>query len=159
MSVTVITTAVDLIVIDAASRWTVTPKNVENVLAEINDKIQSPLITRNCLASVNPYDWVYSSGPNAVAKANATNNTKMPVLGVVISKPSSTSALVLKGVGTIIGWPIVLVSQAFYWMGLVDGLMIPTPPPGSSGNVIQRLAQAASTNVLDVMILPDEDVL
>ena len=110
-----------------------------------------------CPAGVLVNDFVYISAANTVDRANATSSAAAPAIGVVVSKPSATSALVMFGASEVGGFA-GLAPGAAYYIATIDGA-ISTLAPGAVGNIVQRIGRARSATVLLVQINEEYTVL
>jgi hypothetical protein len=114
-----------------------------NALANATFGASNVQDTFACAESVAVNDVVYSSGSNTVAKASANDLTQAPALGIVVAKPTTTSAKVLSygayksGNGSyVIGAP--------YYLSTTPGALTATPPSGAD-DVIQVVGVAVTT--------------
>jgi len=80
--------------------------------------------TYTCLSGDAVGDWVYISAASAVAKADADDAAKLPVIGVIVSKPTTTSCVVqTTGQVTLSG----LTAGAIYYLSGTAGAITATP--------------------------------
>lgn len=96
-----------------------------------------------CTTGTAIHDWVYETTPGNVAPANATNASKMPAIGLVISKPTTTLAVV-RWAGEETGF--VGLGSGPYYVATVDGQMT-TTEPSATGNIVQVIGHAQSVTV------------
>lgn len=99
--------------------------------------------TFTCLSGDAAGDWVYISAANTVAKADADDTAKLPVIGVIVSKPTTTStSCVVQTTGqvTLSG----LTAGAIYYLSGAAGAITATPV---SANAVP-IGIAKSTTVL-----------
>lgn len=97
--------------------------------------------TFTCLSGDAAGDWVYISAANTVAKADADDTAKLPVIGVIVSKPTTTSCVVqTTGQVTLSG----LTAGAIYYLSGAAGAITATPV---SANAVP-IGIAKSTTVL-----------
>jgi hypothetical protein len=102
-----------------------------------------------CPGTVNVFDVVALSAADTVDKANAANPALSPALGIVLSKPTATSAEVMH-YGSIPGM-VGLTVGATYFLSSSSGGMSTIPPTGS-GVVVQTLGVATSTTTFLAMV-------
>lgn len=91
---------------------------------------------------------VYISGADAVAAADATDNTKMPCVGVVAFKPTDTTCY-LQTFGEITD--AGLVAGTWYYIDTTAGDITDTPP-AVSGNIVQFFGVARSATKLTLLL-------
>lgn len=113
-------------------------------------------VTYNCGSYVNVYDTVYLSGFETVDQADASNLATCPVAGIVVAKPTATTATVLH-TGEVTGLS-GLTTGSQYFLGAAPGATSPTAPTGA-GQVVQNLGRAISTTKLLWMPSPNIWVL
>lgn len=103
----------------------------------------------SCNALVNVSDAVYVSAANTVARAKADQATTLPAVGIVISKPSATSCMVVYGgeVDVFSG----LVAGSTYYVSVTTVGAITANPGGVPGQYQQRIGVAKDGNTLVVM--------
>ena len=111
----------------------------------------------NCVITVAVGDTVYLSAADLVDRANATSEPTMPCIGVVLSKPTAVTCVVVMS-GSASGF-VGLTPGATYFIGLAPGTVTTTVIGYPPGAVIQRIAYARSTTVLVVDIDRDYTVL
>jgi len=104
----------------------------------------------DCPASIVVGDWVYSSGDIVagvyqVAKADIADFDKLPAIGVVIEKPTTTTCVV-KWEGYVDVFAGLSAHRVYYLQQ--DGTINVTPPPGGAGYHVQRVGVALDANVL-----------
>lgn len=98
--------------------------------------------TFTCLSGDAVGDWVYVSAASTVAKADADDAAKIPAVGVITSKPTTTSCVVrFCGEFTTTG----LTAGALYYLSATAGAITATPP---SGKAAAPVGVAKSTTVL-----------
>lgn len=104
--------------------------------------------TYGCAPSVAVGNVVFLAGTNFVSLANASVIASTPALGIVTSKPS-TSTCVVRSYGpvTLAG----LTPGATYYLAATDGLVTATAPSGV-GAVVQPLGVATSATTLFLQI-------
>jgi hypothetical protein len=105
--------------------------------------------TYTCPISVAVRDVVYIAGGDTVDRANAASAGKYPVVGVVSSKPTTTSAVVQYS-GEVSGFA-GLTAGSTYWLGVSAG-QISTSAPSSAGQAGQVVGVAKSTTTLELSI-------
>lgn len=100
--------------------------------------------TYTCASDLAAGDWVYVSAANTVAKADADDTSKLPCIGVIVSKPTSTTCVVqTTGQVTLSG----LTAGAVYYLSTTAGAITSTAP---SANAIP-VGVAKSTTVLVIL--------
>jgi hypothetical protein len=119
------------------------------------DTPASAVASFDCPGTVAVGDVVYLSAADTVDKASATDDTK-PAIGVVVSKPTATTAVVRWG-GTASVFA-GLTPGATYYLSTVAGTITDTAPSGS-GNIVQRLGFAKNATTLFIQIDRDFTVL
>ncbi len=108
----------------------------------------------NCPAALAVGDFVYITGVSvggvfqvdrAEPKSPGTANAKMPSLGVVLSKASSTDCLVHGGVGivssTVLG--VILSPESRYFVGFNGRVSSSIPIPDPSGFALVQVVGVA----------------
>jgi len=106
-----------------------------------------------CPSTLVVSDWVYISGPSVggnyqVDKVDIANFDKLPAVGVIIEKPTTTTCTVQwRGEVTGLG---SLVPRRVYF--LQDTAKIGLAVPAESGQYVQRIGMALSSEVLLVSI-------
>lgn len=94
-----------------------------------------------CASDLAVGDWVYVSTGDTVAKADADDTSKLPVIGVIVSKPTTTTCVVqMTGQVTLSG----LTAGAIYYLSATAGAITATAP---TNNAIP-IGVAKSTTVL-----------
>ena len=104
-----------------------------------------------CLAGDNVGDIVYESAVSTIAKANATGIATMPVVGMIISKPTAITAIVARA-GEITGLA-GLVPDSSYFASLVAGAMTLVAPVAPT-QVVQKVGYAKTANIFVMEIEP-----
>ena len=99
----------------------------------------------NCPATVAIGDAVYVVFPNSVDKADASNAAMRPAIGIVESKPTLTTCVVVSfgEVAVFAG----LVAGLYYLSDTVPGAMS-TTAPSAAGSTVQRVAVAKNATTL-----------
>jgi hypothetical protein len=98
----------------------------------------------SCASGLAAGDWVYVSAANTVAKADADDTSKLPCIGVIVSKPTSTTCVVqTTGEVTLSG----LTAGALYYLSGTAGAITTTVP---TDNAIP-IGIAKSTTVLVIL--------
>ncbi len=99
----------------------------------------------DCVATDAVGDLVYVTGANAVTRVDPMLTAKMPAIGIIVKKPSSTRALVqFSGAMTALG---TLTAGQRYYVG-DSGQLSATPPPGPGRRYVQPAGIALAPNVL-----------
>lgn len=120
----------------AAGRWLIDFSTLATSVAAL-----AAQGTYTCLSGDAAGDWVYISAANTVAKADADDAAKLPVIGVIVSKPTSTTCVVqTTGQVTLSG----LTAGAIYYLSGTAGAITATPV---SANAVP-IGVAKSTTVL-----------
>ena len=96
--------------------------------------------------AVNVGNVVYLTGANAVDDGDNTSTSTVPVMGLVISKPTTTTAILLYFGETPSGVLSGLTPAAIYFLGTA-GLITATPPT-AVGSVIQKIGEAIDADTL-----------
>lgn len=81
--------------------------------------------------------------------ADADTTATVPVVGIVISKPTTTTAIV-RYVGEVTGLA-GLTAGSVYFLSTTAGAITATPP-ATTGNVVQKIGVARSATVLALHI-------
>lgn len=110
----------------------------------------------NCDASISVRDAVYLSASGTCAAADADDATKQPLIGIVASKPTATTA-VMQYHGEVGGF-VGLTPGATYYLSKTPG-QITAVAPSDPGDIIQRVGFAKTPNVLVLMVDRDYVVL
>ena len=105
-----------------------------------------------CPSGTAVNDVVYVSGASTVTKADATTTATGPAVGVVVSKPTSTSCIVQFGneVGGFVG----LTPGTPYYVSTTPGGLVATPAT-ASGNYRQLVGIAKTATILVVRPSPN----
>lgn len=103
-----------------------------------------------CLAGDAVLQLMYRSAAGTVAKADASNPAKMPALGFIASKPTTTTCAVQTGY-ELSGF-VGLTPDAVYYADPATPGGITTTQPTTVGQVAQQVGVAKSTTVLTVTI-------
>ena len=102
------------------------------------------------------YDVVRATGASTADKADASDETKVPGIGIVVQKPDATTAVV-QYVGEVKGLSS-LVPGAVYFLSEIAG-QITAIAPTASGAVAQRIGIAKDSTTLMLTIDPTYVVL
>lgn len=105
----------------------------------------------DCTATEAVLDVVYQSASNTVRQANATSSLTMPAVGIIISKPTSTTCIIARS-GEVPGFG-TLTADATYYVDTTNGV-ITTTPPSSGNNIVQKVGYAKTTDILVVELGP-----
>lgn len=102
-----------------------------------------------CDATLVVGEWVYITGPSVsgryqVARSDVSDSAKMPAVGVVVSKPSSTLCQVQWG-GEVSGLGVLVPRRVYF---LQPDSKIGLGVPSASGQYVQRLGVALDANRL-----------
>lgn len=100
----------------------------------------------SCLSGLSVDDAVYISGNDAVSKASASSAATAPVLGFVLSKPTTTSCTV-RWEGEITGFT-GLVANTTYFLDTVAGGITANISGFVHPNIIQRVGIARNSTTL-----------
>ena len=102
----------------------------------------------NCPTTVSVNDVVYQNGANSVSRALANTNATMPAIGLVISKPTTTTCIIARsGEISYAGLPTV---DASYYVSAVSAGAITTTPPSGANRVVQRVGYTRSSSIFVV---------
>jgi len=101
-----------------------------------------------CPGTVNLYDAVYLTGADSVDRADSDDASKQPLIGIVLEKPTLTSA-VIAYYGEVNGFA-GLVAGATYYLGVNPG-QITNLAPTTAGNIVQRIGFARNATTLVLM--------
>jgi len=104
-------------------------------------------VTLSCPPTVAILDAVYIVSPGTVDKASAVSIATAPALGLVVSKPSPTTAIVRIS-GEVPGFGGLLTGST-YFLGIIPGDIL-SPPIDAPGHVAQVLGVAANPTTLVV---------
>ena len=98
-----------------------------------------------CGSYVNVYDTVYLAGSEFVDQADASSVLTSPAAGIVVAKPTTTTATVMHSgeVTSLTG----LTVGSNYFLGPAPGALS-SAAPTSSGQVVQALGRAISSSKL-----------
>lgn len=107
----------------------------------------------DCDASLSPGDVVYLASSNYVDLADYTDPNKTPAIGVVATKPTTTTAEVAS-TDTITAFS-GLVPGAMYYLGPLGTIM--TPATSNPTYIVQRIGVAATATTL--MLTMNQEVL
>ena len=94
-----------------------------------------------------------TSGANAVDRADNTSISTTPVMGLVISKPTTTTAILLLFGETPDGVLSGLTPDGIYFLGTAGGITLVNPT--AVGSVNQIVGQALDSGTLLFHTLPD----
>lgn len=97
-------------------------------------------------AGVNPNELVYASGSLAAAVADNASLATAPAIGLVLDKPTTTTATILFAgkISTFSG----LTVGADYFIGTSGSIITAGSLPTASGSVIQKIGVAVSSTTL-----------
>lgn len=128
----------------AAGRW----HRVDATLAGSVAGLVSDVSGMTCLSGDAVNDFVYISSASTVAKADADDAAKIPAVGMIVSKQSSTSCTVrVSGLAT--GLTGLTAGAVYYLSAATAGAITATPP---SAPAAVPVGVAVSTTAL--LILP-----
>lgn len=117
-------------------------------MADLRTTTNSPSHgTHTCTATEAVGNAIYVSAVDTVAQADATNEIKMPAIGIVVNKPSSITCYVVTH-GLVSGLS-GLTAGSRYFVSETAGA-ITTTAPTTSGSVVQEIGVALSTTELIV---------
>ena len=100
----------------------------------------------NCPSTVSVNDAVYSNGSNSVDRAKADSISTMPALGFVLSKPTSTTA-VIQYYGEIGGFIGLTPGVTYYVSDSVIGGITSTVPV-AIGSTVQKVGFAKNSTTM-----------
>lgn len=115
-------------------------------MADISAVLDIFSSTYTCLSGLNVGDPVYLSAADTVLKADGTNGAKMPAIGIVVNKPTTTTCILQLGGELTVTGP--LVAGTTYYVGS-SGLTSST----AGLAVIQEMGIAKDTTTL-IMVVP-----
>lgn len=112
--------------------------------------------TYTCPSGVAVRDAVYISAANTVDSARANSASTLPVVGVVVSKPTSTTAVVRMS-GEVDGFSALTPNATYFLSASVAGAITATAPTthGTDYQQVVGVARDADTLVLEI----DRDVI
>lgn len=110
----------------------------------------------SCPSTVLICDAVYASGVNSVDRATGAQLATATAIGIVVSKPSNTSAMVVYSgevdvFGGAIGNGIILTPGSVYYLTINQPGLITNAPGGVPGQYQQRVGVAKNNSTLVVM--------
>lgn len=111
-------------------------KQLDDSLAAIQG-----VVLFNCTATEQPFDLVYISAADTAAQADASNSSKIDVIGYILDKPTSTTCNVAS-VGLITSSGLTVGLKA-YLSATTPGGMTQTEP--TSPDAIVEIGLAKST--------------
>ena len=106
--------------------------------------------TYNCPAGVAVLDAVYLNGTDNVDKALASGAATMPVIGIVTTKRTATTCVVVSS-DSVAGFVGLTPDVPYYASPGVAGGITATPPV-TAGQVVQQAGFARSSTVLVVSL-------
>lgn len=132
-----------------------TAQNVDN----LNQSANAPRLVPglwNCPTTVLIGDAVYASGLNSVDRATGAQLATATAIGIVVSKPSSTLAMVVYAgevevFGGAIGNGNILNPGSVYYLTINQPGLITNIPGGVPGQYQQRVGVAKNNTTLIVM--------
>lgn len=113
--------------------------------------------TYSCAADIAIGDVVYTSAVNTVSKASAASSATM-AWGIVISKPSTFSAIVLFASGEVNAY-VGLSPLTQYFLDITAGGITADVSGFVAGNIVQKVGRAKNATTLVVEIDNDFVVL
>lgn len=100
-----------------------------------------------CTATEQVGDFVYFSAPGTVEQADASNASKMPVIGMIETKPTATTCTVtVQGVRSSL--PFATTEGAHYFISNTPGQASTLPPAEPSQR--QRVGMGLGNNAMFV---------
>lgn len=112
--------------------------------------VASPKIY-TCPSGATVRQAVYLSASNTVALANATDTTKAPCLGLIASKPTSTTCTVQR-IGPLAGFSGLTPKDKIF-LDETDGALTATAPT-TSGRVVQEIGTVAAADTIELLVDP-----
>lgn len=103
-------------------------------------------------------DLVYVDGSGSVDKADANGSGTFPAIGFVISKPTTTQAIV-QFMGELDGFSGLTLGQRLFMSETPGQVVDDTALPTSSGAAIQPVAVVRTSSIIAVLIHPDFTLL
>lgn len=119
------------------------------------DSLVDPTVY-SCPPTVALYDAVYLSGANAVDLADGDNPITFPCMGIVVEKPTATTAKVAYA-GKVAGFA-GLVPGDTYFIDTTPG-QITNTAPSNPGDVVQKIGWARNATTLVLQLDRDYTVL
>ena len=104
----------------------------------------------NCTVTEQVGDAVFESAANTARQANANSNATMPVIGIVIQKPTATTCIIARS-GEVSAFAAPLIVGQEYYASTTPG-QITTTVPTASGHVVQYIGYARNTSTLVVQM-------
>jgi len=105
----------------------------------------------DCPSDVVVCDAVYLSAESMIDRANASSALTCDVIGVVVEKPTSTTAIV-QPIGLTNIFSDLSPNQR-YWVDTTAGALT-TIPPSTTGQVVQQVGRAVTATIMQVAIQP-----
>lgn len=112
----------------------------------------------NCPSGVQVGDPVYQSGINTVDKADCSDSGKMPCVGIVDSKPTSTTCSVVSN-GPVFKSAWGLTVKETYFVGPGTGLVLGAALPSTPGTIIHEIGYAKTSETFIVTLDRDWTIL
>ncbi len=103
-------------------------------------------------------DLVYINGSGSVDKADANGSGTFPAIGFVLSKPTTTQAIV-QFMGELSGFSGLTPNKVLFMSETPGEIVDESSLPISSGAAIQPVAVARSSSIIAVLIHPDFTLL
>lgn len=104
----------------------------------------------NCASGISVGDAVYIDSSDNIVLADASNSSLYPCIGIVKSKPTATTAVVLYS-GEISTFSALTIGATYYLSDLLAGAIVDTPP-STAGSIIQSIGVAKNDTTLVVMM-------
>jgi hypothetical protein len=136
-----------LLMSDGVSNWDVVAEYAGPGPASAASTVQGDLYA--CLASVSVRDAVYLSAADTVDKADADGVGTQPLIGFVVSKPTTTTCRVIY-YGEIPGFSGLTIGVNYFLSETAGGITITAPTVG--GSIIQKVGFARSATTLVIFI-------
>ncbi|MBD3261221.1 MAG: hypothetical protein GF334_05980 [Candidatus Altiarchaeales archaeon] len=128
-----------------------TPANLSDVRVKVSRHVRESG-PYTCDTGVSVLEFVYFSASGTVDEADSTDTAKIPAIGVVVNKPTTTSCLIAHE-GEIEGFA-GLTAGSSYYLTSTGGLS--STAPSTPGEVVQRVGIATSATTL--FLTPNQEV-
>ena len=103
----------------------------------------------SCTVTEQVGDAVFENVANAVRQSNASSTATMPIIGVIISKPTPVTCVIARSGEVIVPGPLTVGQE--YYASTTPGQLTATPPT-LSGQISQYVGYARNTTTLVVQL-------
>jgi len=103
----------------------------------------------SCTVTEQVGDAVFDNVANSVRQADASSTVTMPVVGLIINKPTATTCVIARSGEVTVTGPLVVGQE--YYASTTPG-QITTTVPSTTGQVAQYVGYAKNTNTLVVQL-------